>query len=94
MEDGGGGPVCPLHEASKGLIPPPTWQGLPVGLEAVHGYEVCSQLKHGPLQSHVCSRDFSGDDVKGAEGGNPDSLQVKEKQGVEGLWACWRKGWR
>ena len=88
--------VCPVHEASKSLIPPPTWQGLPVGLEVVRGYEVCSQVKHGPLQSHrpVLSPDVFGDGVKEAKGGNPDPLQVEEKGRAEGLWDGWRKSQR
>ena len=32
--------VRPVHKASNSLIPPPTWQGLPAGLEVVRGYEV------------------------------------------------------
>ena len=75
--------LCPEKEKAKQtpLIPPPTWQGLPAGLEVVHSYEVAGQVKHRPLTSHdpVCSPDFFGDDVKGAKGGNPDSRQVKEK---------------
>ena len=80
-EKGGGGPVCTIYKGIRALIPPPTWQGLPAGLEVVHSYEVAGQVKHRPLPSHdpICSPDFFGDDVKGAEGGNSDSLQVKEK---------------
>ena len=81
----------PVHKASNSLIPPPTWQGLPAGLEVVHGYEVSRQVKDGPPQSHgpVLSPDVSGDGVKGSEGGNPDPLQVVEKGRAAGLWASW-----
>lgn len=91
LENGGGGPVGPVREASKALILPPTWQGLPAGLEVVHGYEVSRQVKDGPPQSHgpVLSPDVSGDGVKGSEGGNPDPLQVVEKGRAAGLWAGW-----
>ena len=88
-EKGGGGPVCPVHEASRDLIPPPTWQGPPAGLEVVHSYEVAGQVKHGPAQSHcpVLSTDVLGDGVKGAKGGNPDPLRVEEKGKAEALRA-------
>ena len=48
-------------------------------LEVVRGYQVCRQVKHRPLQSHgpILSPDVFGDGVKGAEGGNPDSLESR-----------------
>ena len=66
LENGGGGPVGPVREASKALILPPTWQGLPAGLEVVHGYEVSRQVKDGPPQSHgpVRSPDVFRDGVE------------------------------
>eukprot|EP00076_Gallus_gallus_P036786 XP_025002324.1 uncharacterized protein LOC112531452 isoform X2 [Gallus gallus] len=89
LENGGGGPVGPVREASKALILPPTWQGLPAGLEVVHGYEVSRQVKDGPPQSHgpVLSPDVSGDGVKGSEAQQsgqkqPDGIQRLPASGI------------
>ena len=53
-------------------------------------------MKHGPPQSHgpILGPDVFGDGVKGAEGGNPNPLQVEEKGRAEGLWDGWRKSRR
>ena len=90
-EKGGGGLLCPVREACKGSIPLLPGRESLSGLEVVHGYEVSRQVKDGPPQSHgpVLSPDVSGDGVKGAEGGNPDPLQVVEKGRAAGLWASW-----
>ena len=40
-ENGGGGPVCPVHEASKSLIPPPT---LP-GRDSLRGLRWCVAIR-------------------------------------------------
>lgn len=81
--------VGPVHAAGSSGIPPPTWQGLPAGLEVVRGHEVGGQVEHGPPQSHgpVLGPDVFGDGVKGAEGGNPDPLWAEEKSRAEGLRA-------
>ena len=53
-------------------------------------------MKDRPPQSHgpILGPDVLGDGVKGAEGGNPDPLQVEEKGRAEGLWGSWRKSRR
>jgi len=57
----------------------PEKPSLDIGFMPLTDIEAGKEVKHRPLQSHgpLLSPDVFGDGVKGAEGGNPDSLESR-----------------
>lgn len=80
------GKGCNDCAASRGLIRRLTGQVGLVIRQVVANCKVCGQVKRGALDSHgpVSNLDPLEDSVEGAEGGNPDPLQVDEKGRAEG----------